>query len=223
MYVWKILFFVIFSSNIIAQEWNLVESPHIRSIVSIEKKESAIIDNMNVITSSNGTGVVIDISDVENTDPAFKGWYAGKILTCQHLKGKLRVKFHTGQEAQASIIKEDEKKDIMILSAFIPKDVEYTPVGELKEDVVLVNGLGGNASKTPSKEVVRSFNARVIGPNVRIYLDGFVIPGDSGGPITSNGYVVGVVQGGYEWFKDKVSYTFPIISVSNKDILEFCK
>lgn len=210
---WKILFFVT-SSIAVGQEWELRPTPILESIVSVESRD--LYGNI----TGYGTGVVVKISEEENKLNQFKGWYSGKILTAAHINGRIRVRFHNDKWSETATVKEDKNIDVKLIAAFIPPGVTFTPVGKI-EDEILVNGLGGKASGLPSIENIRCFSARKIGPSDNLFLDGYVIPGDSGGPIISNGKVVSIVSGGFAWFKDKIDYTFPIRGASNKQLLDF--
>lgn len=223
------IFLILFCRLSFAQEWNFVNKDYNSSLVSIQSTTSFFIEDKKAESSLFCSGVIIK-QDKDNKcpDPNFSNYIYTQVLTCAHINNtdaKLLVKTMNNVTSNASIIKigNEVDLDLMLLSCYIPEMISIE-IGELPltgEEVTIV-GLGGQ-SVNIVKEKIRVFNVKKVGPKETLILDGFVIPGDSGGPIIYKEKVVGIVSGGYNWYQDKQKYTWPIISASTTKIKEFLK
>jgi S1-C subfamily serine protease len=160
----------------------------------------------------SGTGSVVRVL---KNKPVADG-YEGYVLTAYHVVNEsaqsgardIQIVFPNGRVAKdCKVVASDIKHDISLIWAWIPQDVaaiEVSPRAAAYSDELIFHGLGGGIDVTDS-EKVRHIPGTASAPtkNTNIYSDVVLIPGDSGGPVTLNGKLVGVISGGWFWYKEE--------------------
>lgn len=141
----------------------------------------------------------------------------GCFLTANHVVDgatSIRVVFSDGKSVQVQVKRFDSVVDFAILIPVekLPDGLPFSKISkrELKLGEELeVCGLAGGQG-------LRHFYANVDGfDGKRIVFDGYVIQGDSGGPIfNAAGEVVAVVSGGVLWHEEKIANGNVILSVT---------
>jgi hypothetical protein len=214
-----------------AQEWDLIPcvDEH-RSIVSLRAE-------LKPGVYGYCSGVIIEKTDEKHQE--YDGFVLGKILTCDHLlmdlpNKPIYIKFSSGRQSKGKILKRDADADFMLISAWVDENSQIIPVAKTipqNNDLCTLIGMGGvfNGSFTPpTPEHIRIFEGFRVGPQKQLFIDAKVISGDSGGPIISNGEIVGIISGGYKWFdyeenNVKKRYTWPTLSGSTERLINFLK
>jgi len=215
-----LLALILFPVNLYAETWTFVEPDDnlVKSVVAITGSE--VIDGK--LTKAGVTGVIVEKTDkVSSTNPDY---VLGKILTCEHAaKQDIEIVFFNGKKTKAAVLKTDKEADLMLLGAYIHKDVNAVEVYDGDNPTGVVYGLGGKYGLVPNRNNLRVFIGSRIGPKTRnMFLDVNLVPGDSGGPVFYNNKLTSVVSGGWFWIKENnSSYTWPLRGASNITIKEF--
>jgi hypothetical protein len=109
----------------------------------------------------------------------------------------------------ASVVATDAKADLAILKTTASRRFEILPLAavESMQDVDKI----GFSYRNSGKEVycfgyasgfwLKTFGNLAFAYEQKVYSDGVVVPGQSGGPAVLDGKLVGVVSGGNNWFK----------------------
>ena len=131
----------------------------------------------------------------------------GLVLTAAHLfEGKIgpvTVEFRDGQMSGARILAIDRKLDIAALWIFAPKGIQPVPIGDSNPKLgqqVEIWGYGPKRFRSFLAEVSPPIPMRGDVPHSLVAAQGIAdkqvtIPGDSGGPIVSQGRLVAVHWG----------------------------
>ena len=129
------------------------------------------------------------------------------MLTAAHLFeekiGPITVEFADGQSSGARILAINRKLDVAALWIFAPKAIEPVPIGEHNPQLgqqVEIWGFGPKRFRSFLAEVAMPIPLKGDVPNSLVGARGVqdrqvTIPGDSGGPIISNGKLVAVHWG----------------------------
>lgn len=159
----------------------------------------------------NGRGCVVE--KIQQPD----GSYLGKVLTASHVvepmqvvynghvtyvRPEFTVKFSNGETSKALSITDERKigeGDIAFIVCKIPACIDAVELAEIKEGENVVWHLQSGNVESPIRVVEgKSF-----------YCDLRLRPGDSGGPVSKGGRIVGVVSGGWFWVKGERAETWP--------------
>ncbi len=184
-----VLLLFVFSASLFGQ----VELPSIVAITSPEEN-----------SVSFGSGVVI-----RKKEDSIFGGYIGYILTAEHVVSGNDTAgvFYTNNKNSKfnKVVARDKLSDIAVIRAWVPEDIEPIEIGQTPEhgEIIQCYGFPLKIFKRRDLEYLRDIEKSS-------FFDGFVFPGDSGGPILRKGKLISVVSGGWFWvekedpFNDKV-------------------
>jgi len=165
------------------------------------------------VSCNLGTGRGCVVEKVLQPD----GSYLGKVLTAAHVVEPMQViyngktafvvpeftiKFSNGKTSKALSVVELRKAgegDTALIACVVPADIDAVEYGDITEGETVVWHLQGGNVEAPIRVV----------EGKSLYCDLLLQPGDSGGPVSKDGKVVGVVSGGWFWIKGSKSSTWP--------------
>ena len=183
-----------------------------------------------VESNGNGTGVIVGLLPDKLPEGRL-----GHCLTACHLTvdvetgaafdGNYVIRYRNGRSGRfGSVVSRDAENDIAVLKVWVPDGVEPARVSDSVKagDVVEFVGLGGSEKDASVQKSLRHFRGVASGPTdaVRIYADLCLLPGDSGGPVfNQNNEIVGIISGGWFWFKaNEKTTTWPARAANGKAI-----
>jgi hypothetical protein len=112
-----------------------------------------------------------------------------------------KISFSNSAEAQVTeIIRKWPERDLVILRVSVPDVIPPVEISGDTPDTAVALDFDGNE---------RTFRYCITN-NESNYFDYTPRTGESGGPVFSNGRLVGIVSGGNFWLKDKPNHTWPL-------------
>lgn len=184
MLAWALLSLALFSPVVSV----LVFSPHLTrdsDLLSPWKwVHSEYADSVVRVNSRNeGSGVVI-----------YKDGDYGLVLTCSHVIAAdfAFAIFARGEVSAGPILVDNPTHDVAIFACRVPDYVEAVPIASESPKIgccATLIGFGGPGGR-------RVFEGSVSQSEPFLEVEGFVLPGDSGGAVICNGQLIGLIAGG---------------------------
>ena len=159
--------------------------------------------SVEVIAADGGRGMGTLIKVGDHAAPGYRyGW----VITANHVcptDKHNRMVWHNGQSvSNCTVLHRDAPNDICVVWSVVPETYQPLELGILIKACDEVDFVGRYRRKFSGK-------ASILTSENLLFADSVLIPGDSGGAVLHNGYLVGVISGGWMWAPTEIKQTWP--------------